>query len=541
MLVQAINDPPTLNPITSPAAINEDSGEQTINLTGISAGACESQTLRVTATSSNTTLLPTIGEDYTSPSSTGTLSYTPAADQSGSALVTVTVTDAGPDGVLDTFDDGIVTQQFTVLVQAINDPPTLNPITSPAAINEDSGEQTINLAGISAGACESQTLRVTATSSNTTLLPTIGEDYTSPSSTGTLSYTPAADQSGSALVTVTVTDAGVDGVLDTSDDGIVTQQFTVLVNPIDDAPVATDQNVTINEDTETTITLSSTDVDGPASTYSIVRQPTHGTLAPNNGSGYTYTPDENFNGSDSFTFTANDGTSGSNVATVTITINPVNDAPSFTVGPYQEVVQGAVPQTVAGWAKDILVGPEDESQQGANFIIVSISNTALFATEGQPAISSDGTLTYQPAANASGTAIVTVQIHDDGGTAHGGQDTSLEQTFTIYVDPGSRSLHWVGGHHQDNNPNAPCPWSIALNWQEDEVPGINDQLFFDASAVTTTSINDLSPGTRFHSITFAASGFHLTGSSIALTDSIVVNPYVLDSQLNLDVVLDGAV
>ena len=94
-----VNNAPTLDAIDDPAAINEDSGEQTINLSGISAGAGESQTLRVMATSSNTTLLPTIWEHYTSPSSTGTLSYTPAADQSGSALVTVTVTDAGPDGV----------------------------------------------------------------------------------------------------------------------------------------------------------------------------------------------------------------------------------------------------------------------------------------------------------------------------------------------------------------------------------------------------------------------------------------------------------
>ena len=130
----------------------------------------------------------------------------------------------------------------------VNNAPTLDAISDPAPISEDSTTQTINLTGISAGAGESQTLRVTATSGNTTLLPAIGVTYTSPSSIGTLSYTPAADQSGNALVTVTVTDAGPDGVLNTSDDGIVTQQFTVLVNPINDAPAGTGKTVTILED-----------------------------------------------------------------------------------------------------------------------------------------------------------------------------------------------------------------------------------------------------------------------------------------------------
>jgi hypothetical protein len=71
------------------------------------------------------------------------------------------------------------------------------------------------------------------------------------------------------------------------------------------------------------ITLTASDVDGDSLTYSVVTTPVSGSLsgsAPN----LTYTPNNNFNGQDSFTFTVNDGTVDSNEATVSITVNAVN-------------------------------------------------------------------------------------------------------------------------------------------------------------------------------------------------------------------------
>src|SRR5439155_733615 len=101
---------------------------------------------------------------------------------------------------------------------------------------------------------------------------------------------------------------------------------TVTITPVNDAPVANAQAVTTNEDTATAIALTATDVEGSALTYVVVSGPTHGTLsgtAPN----LTYTPAANYDGADSFTFKANDGSLDSNVARVAITINAVNDAP----------------------------------------------------------------------------------------------------------------------------------------------------------------------------------------------------------------------
>ena len=107
-----------------------------------------------------------------------------------------------------------------------------------------------------------------------------------------------------------------------------------------------------------------------------------------------------------------------------------NIAPSFTIGANQVVNGDSGPQTVIAWATNISAGPASESAQTVDFI-VSIDNAGLFAS--QPAVSADGTLTYTPAADAFGTAMVTVQLHDDGGTALGGVDTSAPQTFTIEV------------------------------------------------------------------------------------------------------------
>jgi hypothetical protein len=104
------------------------------------------------------------------------------------------------------------------------------------------------------------------------------------------------------------------------------EKHSLALGQIAAAPVAEAASVSTDEDSALAITLVATDADSAALTYSIVTTPAHGALsgtAPN----VTYTPDVNWNGADHFTFKANDGSQDSNTATVTITVNPVNDAP----------------------------------------------------------------------------------------------------------------------------------------------------------------------------------------------------------------------
>ena len=158
------------------------------------------------------------------------------------------------------------------------------------------------------------------------------------------------------------------------------------------------------------------------------------TFTLNSDGSFTYAPNANYNGPDSFTYKANDGTEDSNTATVSITGGPVNDAPGFTKGADQVVSEDAKAQSVTGWASGISAGPSDESAQKVSFRTAN-SNNSLFTAAGQPKISPDGTLTYTPAKDANGSATVSVKATDDGGTANGGVNTSAAKTFTITVNP----------------------------------------------------------------------------------------------------------
>jgi hypothetical protein len=158
-------------------------------------------------------------------------------------------------------------------------------------------------------------------------------------------------------------------------------------------------------------------------------------MAPNGT--LTYTPGADANGVATVTVTAHDnggtangGLDTSAPQTFTVIVDPVNDAPSFTAGPNQSVLSLLGAQSVPGWATAISPGPANEASQSVTFTVTNDS-PALFSV--QPAVAPNGRLTYTPALLAVGTATVTVRAVDNGGTANGGNDTSLPQTFTITI------------------------------------------------------------------------------------------------------------
>ncbi len=130
--------------------------------------------------------------------------------------------------------------------------------------------------------------------------------------------------------------------------------------------------------------------------------------------------------------TANGGIDTSPPQTFTITVTGVNDPPSFTKGINPTVLEDAGAQSITGWATAISTGPPDEAGQAVNFVL-DAGTPDLFSSG--PAISPTGTLTFTPAANAVGTSTISVFLHDNGGTANGGDDTSLTQTFAVTMAP----------------------------------------------------------------------------------------------------------
>lgn len=224
----ADNAVPTLD-LLADVTVLEDAGTQSINLAGISAGASENQALTIRATSSATALIPNPTVTYSSPNSAGSLSFTPAANQSGTADITVTVSDAGVDGLFGNQDDATVTRTFRVTVTPVNDVPTMLVPASPPPLNPNAPPQSLNILGLFAGGGESQTLILTATSDNPTLVPDPTVAYTSPQSAALVTFAPVAGQSGTAVITVTARDSGFDGIAGNDDDASFSRAFAVTV------------------------------------------------------------------------------------------------------------------------------------------------------------------------------------------------------------------------------------------------------------------------------------------------------------------------
>ena len=150
-----------------------------------------------------------------------------------------------------------------------------------------------------------------------------------------------------------------------------------------------------------------------------------------------YDPARDRSGSSSFDVrvvdsggTANGGINVSGFQTFNITVNPVNDAPSFDAEDPPTVAINAGAQTLTRWAAFDSGAPDEYAQQ-PHFQVVHVANPGLF--EVAPSIDANGTLRYATAPGADGVTTFTVQVSDDGGTANGGVDVSLPKVFTLAI------------------------------------------------------------------------------------------------------------
>jgi hypothetical protein len=143
----------------------------------------------------------------------------------------------------------------------------------------------------------------------------------------------------------------------------------------------------------------------------------------------------------------------------------VNAAPSFVSAGDQAGSEDSGAVSVSGWASAIVPGPAADAGQAVTFT-VSNDAPALFAPGGEPAVAPDGTLTYTPAPDASGSATVRVRAVDDGGTAGGGADTSAAQTFRLVVAPVNDAPAFAAGAAQsafENDTAQSIPgWATAV-------------------------------------------------------------------------------
>ncbi|MCX2576382.1 DUF7507 domain-containing protein, partial [Pedobacter sandarakinus] len=139
---------------------------------------------------------------------------------------------------------------------------------------------------------------------------------------GTYTYTPKANFNGTDSFVVTVSDGK---------GGSTTVTINVTVTPVNDAPVATTPvNVVTNQNSPVSGVITATDVDGDLLSYTIATPPANGTVVLNPDGTFTYTPNNNFSGADSFTVRVSDGKGGSTLVTVNVGVNLV-PAPSMSL------------------------------------------------------------------------------------------------------------------------------------------------------------------------------------------------------------------
>lgn len=444
--VQPVNDAPTFS-AADPAAVNEDASARTINnwaTFSAGAGGTEGTQTVLGYTVSNVSN-PALFSAGPSLSPSGVLTYTPAPDAFGTSTFTVRVRDSG--GTAGGGVDTSAPQTFTITINPVNDAPSFTASAS-IAVGEDQGPQTIGAwAQFNPGPNESGQTPLAYTISNLTnaalfsAAPAVGVD-------GTLSFTTAANASGTASFQVRVRDNGgtAGGGADTSSP----QSVTISVAAVNDAPAVSLASIpTIMEDggPKTVFGFASFSPGPGESSQSLlgytvanVSNPAMFSAGPsvaNNGT-LTYTPAPDASGTVTFTVVARDngGTDNGGVdtsapVTATINITNVNDAPTFAAANPPASNEDAGPVTVTGWSV-FNPGPFEDGQT-AEYTVTNVSNPSLFAGGGQPAVSPDGTLTYTTSPNASGTSQFSVRVRDNGGTAHGGADTSTTRVFTVSV------------------------------------------------------------------------------------------------------------
>ncbi len=192
------NPAPNIDPVAN-LTVDNNAGEQVLTLTGIDDGEGFAQNIAITASSSNTDLVPDPVISYTQGESTATLTFTPASGMTGNAVITIGLTDDGEPV-------GENSEQFKITVTS-NPAPRIDAVED-VSVDKNSGLQTINLTGIDDGVGHVQNLTITAASDNTGLIPDPEISYTQGQSTATLSYTPVTDMTGDAGITLTVTDDG---------------------------------------------------------------------------------------------------------------------------------------------------------------------------------------------------------------------------------------------------------------------------------------------------------------------------------------------
>ena len=327
---------------------------------------------------------PTAGSLTAFDTATGAFTYTPTPNANGTDSFTFTVDDGSGPTAPGTFD---------ITVTPVDDPPVANPDT--ITTNEDTpAGGTVTATSVDGGTI---TYALDTDATNRTATVAAGGAYT---------YTPDPDYNGSDSFTFSATEDGLAS----------TATVSITVDPVADAPTADDQTLTTDEDVPVNGTLTGDDVDGDTITFAIDPADPRVTGLDVNTGDFTFTSDADTNGSQSFTFRTNDGALDSPLATVTIDVAPLQDAPTATARTAGVDEDDSVVIALAGTDAD------------GDPLVFAIDTNPTDGTVTAP-VSTGATsaeVTYTPTADFNGPDSFTFTVDD-------GTDTSAPATVDITV------------------------------------------------------------------------------------------------------------
>jgi len=409
--VNPVNDLPVFDTPPTEMNLTEDGADGTADIV-VSDVETAAGDLAVTVTNStNPTMIAT--SDVTieaGTSGTRTITVNPKDNQNGTATITLKVDD---------LTSGTRTVTFVVNVAAVNDTPVAQDKT--LNINEDAAKQTVTKVNLTSDVDiatneDALTLTITTAAQHGTAAIDANGDVT---------YIPNKDFNGVDSFAYTATDGA-----EATDTGT----FTINIAQVNDAPVTQNDTATTDEDNEVDINVLTNDSDidmdallnatpsaesiGVVITGAGLTEPAHGTIETD-GTKITYTPDENYNGTDTFDYYCSDGDTQTK-GTVTVTIKQVNDNPLANADSTSTDEDTQVSFDVLANDTDVDTVSslnEDDLHQKSDFTI----DSCFFYIESNGTIAIDGSsIVYTPADNFYGTQIIKYVLLDGkGGTATG--------------------------------------------------------------------------------------------------------------------------
>ena len=401
---------------------------------------------------------PTLGDVTIS---NGDLLYTPDPNVSGSDTLTYVLTDN---------QRGTVTGAVDIVIQPINDDPVAVSDTF-NNIAEDSVDNELDVLGNDTD-IDQDSLFVLAVTQ-----PSHGSVTLSPNRTF-LEYTPDAGFDGTDTFSYTVTD---------NEGGLATGAVTVNVAGENDPPIAVDDTANVAEDNSVTINPLDNDdpVDGGEVLSILSAVATSGNAAVVGGTQVTYSPPANFNGVDTIAYVISDGNGMQDTGTITVSVNPVNDAPVAEDDP----VSGAINIVLNTNNNAIDVLANDSDVDGDTLSIASVGSFS----DGGSATISNGQLLYTPATDFTGTETFTYTIEDPSGASSSATVEVEVLEFVPSSIAGSVFLDRDGDGEQDADESGVGSVAISLS-------GLNDlgETVAETSATDNSGnyvFNDLRPGT----------------------------------------------